>query len=276
MKGDFILAVIRVEKTSNYTVMSNYHFKEKKMSLKAKGLLSLMLSLPDNWNYSIAGLVAICKENETAIKSTLKELQEFGYVRIEKIMPDKAKSGRIEYVYNIFEEPKQEGKKQGVENLPLEIQRVENQVQLNTKQSNTNKTNTKEKKKNNTKKDFSKLVIDTCLKNDIEDDASIEIIEEFLSEMKIKTKGAIEANIAKVAGKSKSIIEECIKTSYERNYKYITPPEWLQNKNNSYNGSGKCSKELAWRTHEEMEESEKKRQEFFEKVRNNDPSIHHF
>ena len=265
------MSVIRVQKTKNYTVMSNYHFKEKTMSLKAKGLLSLMLSLPDNWNYSIAGLVAICKENETAIKSTLKELQEFGYVSIEKILPNKTESGRIEYAYNIFEKPKQEGEKQGVENLPLEIQRVENQVQLNT-----NKTNTKEKKKNNTKKDFSKLVIDTCLKNDIEDDASIELIEEFLFEMKIKTKGAVEANIAKVAGKSKSTIEECIKTSYERNYKYITPPEWLQNKNNSYNGNGKCSKELAWRTHEEMEEAEKERQEFFEKVKNNDPSIHHF
>ena len=270
------MSVIRVEKTNNYTVMSNYHFKEKKMSLKAKGLLSLMLSLPDNWNYSIAGLVAICKENETAIKSTLKELQEFGYVSVEKIMPDKTKSGRIEYVYNIFEKPKQEGKKQGVENLPLEIQHVENQVQLNTKQSNTNKTNTKEKKKNNTKKDFSNLVIETCLKNDIEDDKSIELIESFLTEMKIKTRGSIEANIAKIAGKSREVIEKCIKTSYERNYKYITPPEWLQNKNNSYNGNGKCSKELAWRTHEEMEEAEKKRQEFFDAVKRNDPSLHHF
>jgi hypothetical protein len=265
------MSVIRVEKTKNYTVMSNYHFKEKAMSLKAKGLLSLMLSLPDNWNYSVAGLVAICKENETAIKSTLKELQEFGYVSIEKIMPDKTESGRIEYIYNIFEKPKQEGKKQGVENLTLEIQRVENQVQLNT-----NKINTKEKKKNNTKKDFSNLVIEICLKNDIEDDKSIELIENFLNEMKIKTKGSIEANIAKIAGKSREVIEKCIKTSYERNYKYITPPEWLQNKNTSYNGTGKCSKELAWRTHEEMEEAEKERQEFFEKVRNNDPSIHHF
>lgn len=267
------MSVIRVEKTKNYTVMSNYHFKEKTMSLKAKGLLSLMLSLPDNWNYSISGLVAICKENETAIKSTLKELQEFGYVSIEKIMPDKTESGRIEYVYNIFEEPKQGGKKQGVENLPLEIQRVENQVQLNTKEQNTNKVNTKEKKKI-IKKDFSDMILKICLENDIEDDKSIELIESFLTEMKIKTKGSIEANIAKIAGKPREVIEKCIKTSYERNYKYITPPEWLQN--NSYNGNGKCSKELAWRTHEEMEESEKKRQEFFEKVRNNDPSLHKF
>lgn len=267
------MSVIRVEKTKNYTVMSNYHLKEKKMSLKAKGLLSLMLSLPDDWNYSIVGLVAICKENETAIKSTLKELQEFGYVIVEKIMPDKTESGRIEYVYNIFEKPKQEGKKQGVENLPLEIQCVENQVQLNTKQLNTNKTNTKEKKKI-IKKDFSEMILKICLENDIEDDKSIELIEQFLIENKIKTKGAIEANIAKVAGKTFETINKCIQTSYERNYKYITPPEWLQN--NSYNGNGKCSKDLAWRTHEEMEEAEKERQEFFEAVKRNDPSIHHF
>ena len=65
------MAVIRVNKTKNYTIMSNYHFYEKEMSLKAKGLLSLMLSLPDEWDYSINGLVSICKENETSIKSTL-------------------------------------------------------------------------------------------------------------------------------------------------------------------------------------------------------------
>ena len=58
------MSVFRINKTKNYTVMSNHHLREKKMSLKAKGLLSMMLSLPDDWNYSIAGLVSICKENE--------------------------------------------------------------------------------------------------------------------------------------------------------------------------------------------------------------------
>lgn len=221
------MSVIRVKKTKNYTVMSNYHFKEKEMSLKAKGLLSLMLSLPDNWDYSIAGLVAICKENETAIKSALKELQQFGYVKVDKIMPDKTDSGRIEYIYNIYEQSKQGNEKQGVENLHLETQCVENHTQLNTNKLNTNKLNTKDNKKNNTKKDFSRLVIDTCLKNDIEDDDSIELIEQFLEEMKIKTKGAIQANIAKIAGKDYTTIKKCIDTSYQRNYKYITPPEWL-------------------------------------------------
>lgn len=261
------MSVIRVEKTKNYTVMSNYHFKEKDMSLKAKGLLSLMLSLPDNWDYSIAGLVAICKENETAIKSALKELQNFGYVKIEKIMPGHTRSGRIEYVYTIYEKPKQDVAKQGVENLPVEIQRVENHIQLNTKESNTNKTNTKEKKKNNTKKDFSKLVIETCLKNDIEDDTSIGLIEQFLAEMKIKTKGSIEANIAKLAGKSKSIIERCIKTSYERNYKYITPPEWLNTQSKN-----KLPDELRLNSSTNVKE----REEFLEKVNNDDPSLFTF
>ena len=65
------MSVIRVEKTKDYTVMSNYHLREKKMSLKAKGLLSLMLALPPNWDYSIRGLVSICKEKELAIKNTL-------------------------------------------------------------------------------------------------------------------------------------------------------------------------------------------------------------
>lgn len=141
------MSVFRVNKTKDYTVMSNYHFKEKEMSLKAKGLLSMMLSLPDDWDYSIAGLVAICKENETAIKSALKELSEFGYVRIDKITPDKTESGRFEYVYNIFEKPqKQAIEKQGIENLPLENLQVENRIQLNTKELNTKELNTKKRK----------------------------------------------------------------------------------------------------------------------------------
>lgn len=116
------------------------------MSLKAKGLLSLMLSLPEGWDYSIAGLVAISKENESALKSTLNELKAFGYLVITKKMPNETESGRIEYEYNIFEQPqgKQEVEKQGVENQPLEIQPVENPPQLNTKESNTKEVRTKE------------------------------------------------------------------------------------------------------------------------------------
>ena len=132
------MSVIRVEKTKDYTVMSNYHLKEPSMSLKSKGLLSLILSLPDDWNYSIAGLVSICKENETSIKNTLDELKQFGYLEITKVYPNESKSGRIEYVYTIYERPKQEGKKQGLENLPLENLGLENQDLENQGQLNTN------------------------------------------------------------------------------------------------------------------------------------------
>lgn len=124
------MPVIRINKSKDYVTMSNYHFKEKDMSLKAKGLLSEMLSLPDNWDYSIRGLVAINKENESSIKSTLEELKKFGYLKITKLLPNQTKSGRIEYIYDIFEK-KQEGKKQGVENLGVEFLEVENQVQYN-------------------------------------------------------------------------------------------------------------------------------------------------
>ena len=157
------MATFRVNKTSDYTVISNYHLREKEMSLKAKGLLTLMLSLPGNWDYSILGLASICTENETAIKTGLKELKKFGYLRISKIFPNKERGNKkIEYIYEIFEKPLVEGKRQkeqetekqplekqkvenqGVENLPLESQAVENQGQLSTKELNTNKLNTKE------------------------------------------------------------------------------------------------------------------------------------
>ena len=148
--------IFRVNKTSDYVVMSNRHFREKQMSLKAKGLLSEMLSLPDDWDYSIAGLAAINKESVTSIKTALAELQDFGYLIIEKIYPDKSSSGRIEYVYNVYEYPqnqvgdnqpieKQEIEKQGVENQPLENQSVENRMQYNNKKQNINKQNIKDR-----------------------------------------------------------------------------------------------------------------------------------
>lgn len=142
------MSTFRVNKNKNYTVMSNTHLRDMGLSLKAKGLLSVMLSLPETWDYSIAGLVAICKENETAVKSALKELKESGYLIITRIMPNETKSGRIEYIYDIYEEPqkqesqKQEVEKQEVENLVVEIQAVEKQGQLNTNKESTDKLNT--------------------------------------------------------------------------------------------------------------------------------------
>lgn len=159
-------SVCRVNKNANYTVMSNYHLRSTNLSLKAIGLLSKVLSLPENWDYSIAGLTSICKEKETAIKAALDELKEWGYLTVTKLMPNQTESGRIEYVYDFYEysekdkpdadqdedtededgdvstvsvkKAPQGAEKQGIEILPLEIlpveiQAVENQGQLNTK-----------------------------------------------------------------------------------------------------------------------------------------------
>jgi hypothetical protein len=153
------MSVIRVNKTKNYTVMSNEHLKDKRLSLKAKGLLSVMLSLPDTWDYSISGLVAICRESETAVKSTLNELKSCGYLVVTKKMPNETESGRIEYVYDIFEKAqteKQGVEKQGVENLGVEnlgVENlgVENVRQLSTKESSTDKSNTDESSTNKKK-----------------------------------------------------------------------------------------------------------------------------
>lgn len=138
------MAVFKVNTNTNYTVMSNTHLRDRNLSLKAKGLLSVMLSLPPAWDYSIEGLCAICKEKETSVQSALKELKTYGYLIITKKYPNETASGRFEYVYDVFEEPqKQEGEKQGIENqgveiLPVEIQGVENQGQLNTYKVSTN------------------------------------------------------------------------------------------------------------------------------------------
>jgi len=123
------MAVFRIEKTKNYTAMSNCHLRDKNLSHKARGLLSYMLSLPDDWDYSLAGLVSISKESKSALRSALNELKEYGYLFIEKKYPNKTESGRIEYIYNIYEIPK---KKQDTENQYLENQYIENRPQLNT------------------------------------------------------------------------------------------------------------------------------------------------
>ena len=134
------MAVFKINKTDDYTVMSNTHLRDKNLSLKAKGLLSIMLSLPPSWDYSVKGLVAILPEGDAAVEAALKELKKHGYLIVKKLMPNETESGRIEYEYNIYEQPqKQDGEKQGVEKQPLEFQGVEKQGVENRPQLNTNK-----------------------------------------------------------------------------------------------------------------------------------------
>ena len=98
-------SVVKVHKNTDFTIMSNHHLRNQKLSLKAIGLMSKILGLPCDWNYSIAGLVKICKEGETAVRAALHELIDERYVYLEKLPPNYSKSGRFEYVYHIYEIP---------------------------------------------------------------------------------------------------------------------------------------------------------------------------
>ena len=167
------MTVFRVNKDENYTTISNYHIKDKRISLKAKGLLTQMLSLPENWDYSIKGLIAINKENEIAIKSALNELKDYRYLIITKKLPDETESGRIEYVYDVYEKPKQEVQKQGVDFLGVEFLGVENQVQLNTNNKNTNN------KINNNKKEIYKERYGTYGRVKLTVDEYLRLVNEF-------------------------------------------------------------------------------------------------
>jgi hypothetical protein len=208
------MTVFRVNKTKDYVTMSKVHLKDKNMSLKAKGLLSQMLGLPDEWDYSINGLVAINKENESAIKSTLSELKEFGYLKVTKLLPNITTSGRIEYIYDIYEKPIQEGKKQEVENLPLEIQQVENPTQLNNKELITKELNDKEYKENNKRKYF-------------DDEELNDLFIEYLNLRKkikaVNSERAIKLLLSKLEGYPDSIKKEMIEEAIVNSWKSVYP-----------------------------------------------------
>ena len=88
------MAVFRVQKTQNYTIMSNHHLRNKALSLKAKGLLSLMLSLPEDWDYTTRGLASICKEGVDSVCATVRELEAAGYI-IRRRIRDKKERHRL-------------------------------------------------------------------------------------------------------------------------------------------------------------------------------------
>lgn len=97
------MAVFRIDKTKNYTVMANYHLRDTSLSLKAKGLLSLMLSLPEGWDYTTKGLACICKDGVDSICSTVKELENAGYVRRRRLRNELGHLTEVEYT--ILEKP---------------------------------------------------------------------------------------------------------------------------------------------------------------------------
>lgn len=139
------MAVFRIDKTRDYTVMSNHHLRNTELSLKAKGLLSLMLSLPENWDYTTKGLAAICKDGIDSISSCIRELEKHGYIIRERMRNEKGQLTTIEYT--ILEQPKSappEREKPIRENPVLDIPAQAEPIQENTTQLNTNKSNIKE------------------------------------------------------------------------------------------------------------------------------------
>jgi len=143
------MAVFRIEKTRDYTVMANHHLRNTRLSLKEKGLLSLMLSLPEDWDYTTRGLAKICKDGVDSICSAVNELEEHGYVIRERIR--NAKGQLTDIQYTILEQPKPPLPEQGkpkqenpVLDTPiLEKPEQENPAQLNTKKS-SNQTSKKD------------------------------------------------------------------------------------------------------------------------------------
>ena len=139
------MAVFRIEKTRDYTVMANHHLRNTKLSLKAKGLLSLMLSLPEDWDYTTKGLAKICKDGVDSICSTVNELEEHGYVIRERIR--NAKGQLTDIQYTILEQPKPSQPGQGkpkqenpvLGNPVLGSPEQEEPEQGNPAQLNTNK-----------------------------------------------------------------------------------------------------------------------------------------
>ena len=147
------MAVFRIEKTRDYTVMANHHLRNTALSLKAKGLLSLMLSLPEDWDYTTKGLARICRDGVDSICATVRELEDAGYIIRERVRNANGRLGSIEYT--ILEQPRPPEPKPGKperEN-PVQVKPVldspvlgkpeqENPAQLNTKGSSNQISNT--------------------------------------------------------------------------------------------------------------------------------------
>ena len=150
------MAVFRIEKTRDYTVMSNHHLRDKTLSLKAKGLLSLMLSLPEEWDYTTKGLARICKDGVDSICAGVRELEEHGYVIRQRVRNPNGQLGAIEYT--ILEQPRPpepKPQKPERENPVLDNPEQASPVLGEPEQENPAQLNTKESSKDKSKKDLS-------------------------------------------------------------------------------------------------------------------------
>ena len=190
------MAVIRVHKTKDYTVMSNNHFKEKEMTYKAKGVLSVMLSLPDDWDYSTEGLAALSSDGRDSVKSALEELEKFGYLKRTQAFDERGRFAGYDYdIYEFpFEIPSTE--KPQAETPSTDFPSTEKPQQLNTNISSTNELSTKDKKKERKNNSYDEIL------SSVEDESLRELYLEYIKMRKLNksqmTDRALEMLINKV------------------------------------------------------------------------------
>lgn len=149
------MAVFRVHKIENYTTIDNNIFKNKNLSYKAKGLLCTMLSLNDNWEFSIKGLSKLSTDETRSTEAGLKELKNNGYLKVTKISPHN-NCNKITYAYDVYEEP-QGVQIVGVQNEGVQVVGVQNVAQLNNNNKISNNKITNNNKKNISKDIFQKV-----------------------------------------------------------------------------------------------------------------------
>ena len=214
------MAVFRINKNKDYVSMCKFHLKEKNMSLKAKGLLSEMLSLPDDWDYSVTGLTKINVESRNSINSILNELEEFGYLKRSRNYVN----GKIaNWTYDIYEKPLYL-KNEDIENEDIENVDIGFDTQLNNKELNN-----KEYKENNKKKKYGEyqnvLLTDKEYEHLNKDFANcddlIKFLDEYIEEKGYKSKSH---NLSIRRWVVNAVKEKNIKKKNEKDFER---PSWL-------------------------------------------------
>ena len=219
------MAVFRINKNKDYVSMCKFHLKEKNMSLKAKGLLSEMLSLPDDWDYSVTGLTKINVESRNSINSILNELEEFGYLKRSRNYVN----GKIaNWTYDIYEKPLYL-KNEDIENEDIENVDIGFDTQLNNKELNNKELNNKEYKENNKKKKYGEyqnvLLTDKEYEHLNKDFANcddlIKFLDEYIEEKGYKSKSH---NLSIRRWVVNAVKEKNIKKKNEKDFER---PSWL-------------------------------------------------
>lgn len=151
LERKLFMTIYRTKKEKNFTIMSNYHLQDNNLSLKDKGLLSYMLSLPDDWNYSLNGLTKINKEGIKSIRSTLKELEKNKYLIRKRL---KNEDNKFYYIYDVFEVPYpvldfQTADNEHTPNGYTKNEYIQKDIQINTNINNTKKEINNNKEANN-------------------------------------------------------------------------------------------------------------------------------